>query len=403
MSKIRYHSFVATPHFISESKIKQPALGSLDKTELARLCKDLFAKVREMEGLLEVISKGKYVWEATFDAIAEPVMIVKNNYEVERANLQTARIAETEITKVPGRKCHEIFAGRRTPCECCPLSKAARKGYPSSAQLGNKIGQKDFMAHAYPLVNEKGEQESTVMYYRDLTEELRLKEEVIQQEKMAAIGILAGGVAHEVNNPLGGVLAFTQLLLQKTEPQSETHQDLKEVEQAAVRCKKIVQELLDFSRVSKEREICPVQVNTLIEKVLPFVQMELRSLNVELQTRLDKNLPDVLAVPNRLQQVFLNLLTNACHAMPKGGVLRIKTFAEENEVGVQVQDTGVGMAPAVQKRIFEPFFTTKDPGKGTGLGLSISYRIVRELGGHIDVQSLEGKGSTLTVRLPASS
>lgn len=394
---------VAIPHFVHEAKTESPPIGALSKTELARLCKDLYTKVRELEELIGIISKGKYTWEATFDAIAEPVMIVKNNYEVERANLSLARMAGCDITNVPGKKCYEIFAGRGQPCRHCPLPKAVQQAEPSACQLGNKINQKDFIAHAYPFINEQGEQEATVMYYRDLTEELRLKEEVIQQEKMAAIGMLAGGVAHEVNNPLGGVLAFTQLLLQKSDPDSESFQDLKEVEQAAIRCKKIVQELLDFSRISKDKEKCLVKVNELIEGILPFIKMELRSLNVELATDLEKNLPDVLAVPNRLQQVFLNLMTNACHAMPKGGTLTLKTCSEANEVRVLVKDTGVGMSLHVQKRVFEPFFTTKEPGQGTGLGLSISYRIVRELGGHIDVQSQEGKGSTLTVRLPMAN
>lgn len=395
-------SVMSTPHFTTETPSALPKIGTLSKTELTRLCRDLFGRIRELEGLLQIVSRGKYTWEATFDAIAEPVMIVQNDYSVERANLAMARTAGRPITEVPGRKCYEIFAGRDRPCEHCPLPEARQKGEQSAGKLGNKIAQKDFLAFAYPFIDEKGEQASTVMYYRDLTEEVRLREEIIQQEKMAAIGMLAGGVAHEVNNPLGGVLAFTQLLLQKADVRSEIFSDLKEIEQAAIRCKKIVSELLDFSRVSKEREKCLVQVNTLIEKVLPFVKMELRSLNVELKTQLHENLPAVMAVPNRLQQVFLNLMTNACHAMPKGGGLTVKTSVQNGEVRVAVKDTGVGMSPEVRKRIFEPFFTTKEPGKGTGLGLSISYRIVKELGGFIDIVSEHGRGSTLTVRLPAA-
>ena len=395
---------MATPHFIKQEKTVQPSIASLGKQELSALCKNLLTKVKDLENLVQVVSAGKFMWEATFDAIQEPVMIVNEDYTVVRANLKMAKVGETNITKVPGQKCFQIFAGRESPCELCPLADSHQKAEPAHSHLGNKIHSKDFEAYAYPFHDEKGNLKSNVMYYRDMTEELRLKQVVIQQEKMAAIGMLAGGVAHEVNNPLGGVLAFTQLLLQKADKNSETYEDLKEIEQAAIRCKKIVQDLLDFSRVSKDREHCPVQTNTLIQKVLPFVQMEIRSLNIELETNLDQELPEVLAVPNRLQQVFLNLMTNACHAMPKGGRLILSTSfdKETNAVWIKVKDTGVGMSREIQEKIFEPFFTTKEPGKGTGLGLSISYRIIQELGGHIDIDSQVGKGSTLTIKLPAA-
>lgn len=394
---------MAVPHHLTaETQITPPALGHLTRQELTHFCKELQARIHELEHLIKVISRGKYQWESTFDAITEPVMLVGPGYTVERANLAVAKVAGKNITAIPGQKCYQVFAHRNTPCEGCPLPNAKATGEPAPSHLKNKIHDRDFQANAYPFVDEKGEQISTVMYYRDLTEELRLKQEIIQQEKMAAIGMLAGGVAHEVNNPLGGVLAFTQLLLQKVEPRSEMQQDLKEIEQAAVRCKKIVQDLLDFSRVSKEREKSMVQINTLLEKVLPFIQMEIRSLNIDVQTELAPDLPEIKAVPDRLQQVFLNLMTNACHAMPKGGRLKLRTGWEANDqmVWVQVEDTGVGITKANHTRIFEPFFTTKEPGKGTGLGLSISYRIIQELGGHLEVASQEGKGTTVTVRLP---
>jgi len=395
---------VATPHFQQEDSTPEPAVTRLSKQELTILCKDLFKKVQELENLMQVVSRGKYTWEATFDAIAEPVMIVTKDYEVDRANLAVAKVGGKEITKVARQKCYEVFAGRTTPCEHCPLPTTIQDGEQAHANLGNKIKKRDFEAYAYPFFDEKGGLPSAVMYYRDITEELRLKQEIIQQEKMAAIGILAGGVAHEVNNPLGGILAFTQLLLKKLDKKSETYEDMLEIERAATRCKKIVQELLDFSRVSKEKEKCLVSINILFEKVIPFVQMEIRSLNVDLQFNLAQELPAVMAVPDRLQQVFLNLMTNACHAMPQGGKLSLTTYFEKkkNEVCIEIKDTGLGIAKEIKDRIFEPFFTTKDPGKGTGLGLSISYRIVKENGGHIEVDSEEGKGSTFRIRLPAA-
>lgn len=394
---------MATPYFTQENKTPDVSLSSLSKPELVSLHKGLLSRIRELESLVQVVSKGKYTWEATFDAITEPVMIVNKDYVVERSNLATAKIGEEEITKVVGKKCYQIFAGQESPCEHCPLKATLSNGELSHAKLGNKIHTHDFDAHAYPFPNEKGELNSAVMYYRNITEELRLRQEVIQQEKMAAIGMLAGGVAHEINNPLGGVLAFTQLLLKRVKD-AETKEDLTEIEKAATRCKKIVQELLDFSRVSREKEKCLVYVNTLLEKVIPFVQMEIRSLNIDVHFNLKQDIPPVMAVPNRLQQVFLNLMTNACHAMPHGGKLTLTTShnRESKEVLISVNDTGNGIPTEIQNRIFEPFFTTKDPGKGTGLGLSISYRIVKENGGSIDVASEINKGTSFTIRLPAA-
>jgi two-component system NtrC family sensor kinase len=360
-------------------------------------------RMRKLEQLVEIISRGKYQWEATFDAITSPVMIVSKDYHVERANVSMAHISGEDITKVTGRQCYEVFAGRREPCEGCPLRHAIASDSPAAQILSNKIRKKDFEAHAYPYVLEGRGTNAAVMYYRDVTEERRLQQEAIQQEKMAAIGLLAGGIAHEINNPLGGILAFTQLLMRDAKDNDALLRDLKEIECAAVRCKKIVSDLLDYSRVSKEKEKCLLDVNSLLEKVLPFISGDIKSLNIELVFDKAKKIPQILGNPDRIQQIFLNLLTNACHAMPKGGVLTLKTAADDNKgVVVSVSDTGIGISRDDLNKIFEPFYTTKEASKGTGLGLSIAYRIVKEHNGTIDVESELGQGTKFTVCFPAA-
>jgi two-component system NtrC family sensor kinase len=375
-----------------------------EKTKGQGEVEKLSDRVSKLERLVEIISRGKYQWESTFDAITAPVMIVSKDYRVERANVAFAAHCRIDITEVPGRLCYEIFADRDSPCGGCPMRRAVNQNDRTSATLGHRVFKKEFEANAYPMIVTGGEVDGAVMSYRDVTEEHRLQQEVIQQEKMAAIGILAGGVAHEINNPLGGILAFTQLLLKDAKEKSDDDlsRDLKEVESAAIRCKKIVSDLLDFSRVSKDRELCIVDVNALLEKVIPFVKSEVQSLNVNLKVKIGKDLPMVHAIPDRLQQVFLNLLTNACHAMPKGGTLSIETKASEDDssVLITVKDTGEGIPFEHQDKIFDPFYTTKKPGKGTGLGLSISYRIVKEHGGSIVMESEVGKGTTFTVSIP---
>lgn len=358
-------------------------------------------KNKKLEQLVEIISRGKYQWEATFDAITAPVMIVTQDYQIERANVNLAAISGEDITNVVGKTCYEVFAKRKDPCENCPLKETISQNTPSSKWLGTKIEKREYEAHAYPYVLEGIGANAAVMYYRDVTEERRFRREAIQQEKMAAIGLLAGGIAHEINNPLGGILAFTQLLIRDAQDDKRLLRDLKEIENAAVRCKKIVSDLLDFSRTSKEREKCLVDVHQLLDKVILFIEGDLKSLNIELIVEREEDLPQIMANPDRMKQIFLNLLTNACHAMPKGGVLTIKISAENHKgVRVAISDTGEGIEKSELNKVFEPFYTTKAPAKGTGLGLSIAYRIVKEHDGTIEVESELGKGATFTINFP---
>jgi len=357
---------------------------------------------RKLEDLVEILSRGKYMWESTFDAITSPVLIVSKDYEIIRANLALAAICERDIASIIGKKCYKAFAGRSDPCEGCPLMGAIDGDARVSLLLRDQIGDREFEACAYPSIGGSAG-DTAVLYYRDVTEERRLQREVVQQEKMAAIGMLAGGVAHEINNPLGGIIAFTQLMKRDVGNNADTMDDLDAIEEAAGRCKKIVADLLDFSRVSKEREKCSVDINVILEKVFPFIRREMQAQNVELIFDGAGGLPAVTGIPNRLQQVFINLMTNACHAMSKGGKLTVKTSIEDGgeAVSVMVSDTGSGIPEKMQDQIFDPFFTTKGPGRGTGLGLSISYRIIKEHGGSISFRNMKSGGTEFTVKLPA--
>lgn len=360
----------------------------------------LKARVAKLEELVEIISRGKYMWESTFDAITAPVQIVSKDYDIIRANLSLASIAEKDIAKIIGKKCYETFAGRDKPCEGCPLSDAIKEDKQAVCNIANHIGSREFEASAYPIAS-AGEN-MAVLYYRDITEKNRLEQELFHQEKMAAIGILAGGVAHEINNPLGGILAFVQLMKRDASGNEPLCKDLCEIENAAVRCKKIVSDLLEFSRMSKDRKVKDVDINLMIEKLFPFIQREIRSLNVELIFDAAANLPPITGIPDRLQQVFLNLMTNAIHAMSKGGKLTIGTKVNRDRTAVEiiVRDTGHGIPPEIRHKIFDPFFTTKQPGKGTGLGLSISYRIVKEHGGKISYRDVGSGGTEFIIELP---
>ncbi len=185
------------------------------------------------------------------------------------------------------------------------------------------------------------------------------------------------------------------------EDNQPVHNDLMEIEKAALRCKKIVQDLLDFSRMSPGKTRAAVDVQQVFAQILVFLRREFLSINVKVKLEIPEDLSPVLGNINRLQQVFLNLLTNAAHSMTKGGTITVRARpGDGDKVVIEVVDTGEGIKAEHLTKIFDPFFTTKDPGKGTGLGLPITYRIIQDHEGSIEVKSSEGEGTCFRITLP---
>ncbi len=239
---------------------------------------------------------------------------------------------------------------------------------------------------------------------RDLQQQMdKLKEEqvqLIQAAKLAALGELAAGIAHELNNPLTIVLGFAELLQSTTPPESPTGHDLETIAKQAQRARDIVRNLLGFARQIKPQRT-PADVNQLLHQTLDLVRQRLAKNGVLIVENFAPE-PGLLALDvGQMRQVFLNLFTNAAYAMPEGGKLKVSTARLGDEVAVSVSDTGKGIPAELRDRIFEPFFTTKPVGQGTGLGLSSSLGIVQEHDGRIAVESQVGQGSTFTVWLPA--
>jgi two-component system NtrC family sensor kinase len=227
--------------------------------------------------------------------------------------------------------------------------------------------------------------------------------QLTQSEKLASVGRLAAGVAHEINNPLTGVLTFGHLLLDEPELSEGVKRDIQVIVDETTRCREIIRNLLDFARET-EPECRPVDINDLIRKTLDIVRNQSMFQDIAIHERLAAGLPAIPTDPNQIKQVLMNLILNAAEAMPGGGAITISTqFGEDDRfVTFCVQDTGCGISAEDLERIFDPFFTTKEPGKGTGLGLSVSYGIVQRHGGTITVTSEVGKGSTFEVHLPVT-
>lgn len=234
------------------------------------------------------------------------------------------------------------------------------------------------------------------------TQELReIQGHLIQSEKLASIGKLAAGVAHEINNPLGGILIYSHLILEDMPKGSPHYENLKKIVKETARCKDIVKALLDFSR-PKEPEMIRTDIHEILDRCLGLTDRQALFQNIKIEKFYSPSLPRIVADPGQLQQVFLNIILNAAEAMNGNGTLTLRTSHDPKvkTVTIELADNGHGIKEEYLKRLFEPFFTTKEVGKGTGLGLAISYGIIHKHGGTIEVQSEVGKGATFTIRLP---
>jgi two-component system NtrC family sensor kinase len=225
-------------------------------------------------------------------------------------------------------------------------------------------------------------------------------EQLARTEKLTALGEMAAGVAHEVNNPLGGILLYSNLVLEDIPADSPARENMQKIIYQTNRCKGIVQNLLDFAR-TPTGDMLPLKINSVIKTALNLVKDQAMFHGIEIKTSLAENLPDIVGDRARLEDVFLNLFINAADAMKGKGSLTITTEpGSNNSAKILVSDTGKGIDREHLPHIFEPFFTTKEPGKGTGLGLSIVYGIIRKHNGVIDAESEPGKGTTFIISLP---
>ncbi|WP_319406414.1 ATP-binding protein [uncultured Desulfosarcina sp.] len=236
---------------------------------------------------------------------------------------------------------------------------------------------------------------------KDISHRKNIENQLLRADKLASLGQLSAGVAHEINNPLGLILGFTQLLLREATDSAQQRSDLKTIEEETLKCKKIVQALLSFAHKTETR-LAPVCLSALVDDVAAIVRHDFELAGIELETDSGVQIPNTFGDAEKLQQVIVNLLINARQAVGTNGRVRIRIvhWPDRSTVGLEVQDSGPGIAPEYLNRIFDPFFTTKPMGQGTGLGLSISYGIIQEHGGSIHVKSRPGEKTVFTVELP---
>ncbi len=328
-------------------------------------------------------------WSDTFNKMKDPIIIVKQDYKISLSN--------GEYHNKPDKICYQNFALLDKPCKSCPMVQTLSTGKPQSSDI--HVGEKVYRVHSYPIrLMESDSVDYVINQYVDISQSINLQSQVIQSEKMAAIGLLAGNIAHELNNPLTGIHSLSELLLDDFDNQSQSYRDLTEIKEAAARCQRIIKDLLDFSSVGNDSRVQNIDANDMVSKTLPLLKMAMRSLNSEI--RLWPKPLFVRCNPQLLQQVIFNLVRNACQAMEDGDLLTVITGLRDSWVEITVRDTGSGIPQEVRKFIFDPFFTTKKEGKGTGLGLSLSQSVIKKSGGSLKLNEDYTDGTEFVISLP---
>jgi two-component system NtrC family sensor kinase len=250
-----------------------------------------------------------------------------------------------------------------------------------------------------PLIDSTDLNSGCLIVMDNITEKVRLEDQLLQAEKMSSIGLLAAGIAHEVNTPITGISSYTQMLLKQTPIGDERKPVLEKIEKQTFRAAEIVNGLLNFARMNGS-EFTELDLNQLIRDSLALLEHQLRQNRVEVLYAPDESIPRVYGNAGKLQQVFVNLFLNARDAMPSGGTLKIETSKNDTMVVVDIHDSGVGISSENIRKIYDPFFTTKITGKGTGLGLAVTYGIIQEHGGRIFVDSAPAQGTHFRLKLP---
>jgi two-component system NtrC family sensor kinase len=354
---------------------------------------------------VEFVEHLKTQWMGMIDAVEDPLVLIDAQFNIRRQNRAYVERAvnpeQLDIRQFKGKKCYEAFAGRNAPCPDCKLQKAQTDGIKSSWNSKELIPGREIEVRISPNVDAEEDGTLTVVQYRDVTHQKALQNSLARADKLAALGKLAGGVAHEINSPLAGIMAFAQMAIREMDEDNPHLDDMREIESAAQKCKVIVEGLLGFARQDAPES---TERFDLLESINATVRLTRAILRKE-QIRLTLNLPAqpvyIDGSSGRISQVLLNLITNSIYAMRDGGgEIELSVVNRHEEVEIKVRDSGIGIQKDILKKVFDPFFTTKPVGEGTGLGLAISYSIVTQHKGSITVESTEGVGTTFTIILP---
>ncbi|MBW2018669.1 MAG: PAS domain-containing protein [Deltaproteobacteria bacterium] len=354
----------------------------------------------------ELINTRRFL-RTVLDSIQEDILVISPEYEILRVNESLLKKLKAPKEKIIGKYCYEILHREESPGGppegICPVAEVIKTGKPHHTRHTHLDRDGKAIYHAvsaYPVM-EDGRVSYIVEISRDVTQEIKTQEMLLQQEKLSSVGKLAAGVAHEINNPLTAVLTNSMLLLEELTEDDPMYEDLKAIADETLRCREIVRGLLEFARQEAPAKV-ESDLNRIVTSMVSLVRKQFSFKNITIKQNLAENLPVVKLDRDQFQQVIVNILINAMEAIERDGEIRVETSYHESEqtIELKIKDTGRGIPEEARLKLFDPFFTTKDTG--TGLGLSISHGIIERHGGSISFDSQVGQGTTFTITLPVA-
>lgn len=359
--------------------------------------------INDLQITLGKVSRSQRMWQETFDSIGDMISIHDGDFNVIKVNRAFAEYFALDPMAVIDKKCYEFFHRIGSPIASCPHLHSLEENRPATSEIQDAKTGRVFLISTFPFHIPDADFHGTIHIAKDITEEREKEMRLIMSERLASLGQMASGIAHEINNPLAAIAGCAEGLLNRVEKgryDPELFRNyLKIVEEEILRCKSITTSMLSFVReTTYEKKM--LNINGMIEKALEIIGFQGRLREVDVLNDFMAGAPLIHGSEGELRQVFLSIITNALDAMHNKGTLTIKTGTEGNTIFIKIGDTGPGIPPGNINRIFDPFFTSKSATGGTGLGLSIASRIISNHGGNIDVTSQEDQGTVFKITLP---
>jgi signal transduction histidine kinase len=391
--------------FLDVINKKKKTVRSLD-SKTAMLFWEMSSILSEQKVTEKLLHETRAIYGVLINELIQyDVMVIAPGFHIQDIN--NFMLKKHNITKEEaiGKYCYEISHGQDRPCQGknhpCPLIQTLKTQQPARmthVHLDDENREVFYSLTTYPLV-ENGKMAAVVEIWRDITKDINLQRLMMHQEKLASIGRLAAGVAHEINNPMTTILTSAMLIQEDMNPEDPNYEELQTIADETKRCSRIVKSLLDFARHSKP-SITENSINDIVREGITLTKKQAKFNDVSIEENLTEDLPPVYVDKDQIEQVVINLSQNAIEATPPGGKITFTTRlgAKKGTIEIVVSDTGKGIPKEDQRKIFEPFYTTKE--SGTGLGMAITVGHVHQHGGIINVESSPGNGSTFVVRLP---
>ncbi len=359
----------------------------------------------ELQTVLNIVSHSQQEWRNTFDSITDMIAILDKEFTIVKANKAFAAYFGLQPQEVIKRKCYELMHEGSSPIPNCPHHTTLTQKIAAAEEFLDKRTNRLFRVFTFPYHSPEGEIIGSIHISRDITEDKEKETRLIMSERLAALGQMASGIAHEINNPLASIAGCSEGLMTRARKGNwdaklfESYLGI--IQEEVFRCKSITTAILSFVRKSSY-EKKEVSLNGLLDKTLEIIGFQGRLKDIEIQRRYQPEGPVIRGNEGELRQVFLAVITNALDAMYDKGCLVLETAAQEESSVIRISDTGSGISPENMLKIFDPFYTTKAERGGTGLGLSIARKIVANHNGTIQAVSDPGQGTTITITLPSS-